>query len=320
MEDYKKKIQLGLFVAGGVVLFLAALFYLGKENNLFNKTFTVLAVFKNVEGLNSGDNVWLSGVKIGTVKDVTIVTEGKVIVSMALKEKQNQFIKKDATASVGSDGLVGNKIVVIRPGLSKTEIDDYDTINSQSPVDTQDVINLAKDVGTNTKSITGDLKLIIEKINRGEGLLGEIVNDGEISQDIRATISLLKVASNNTLRVSQKMDGLLTEVQHGQGLMAHLLNDSSYTNSFKAALKDISEVGANAKTISADLQKITDQLNSKDNIVHVLIADSSAANDLKKTITTATMASEKLDENMTALQSNFLLRRYFKKKEKEAKN
>ncbi len=317
MEDYKKKTKLGIFILGGVVLFFAALFYLGRENNLFNKTFTVLAVFKNVEGLNSGDNVWLSGVKIGTVKEVTIVTEGKVIVTMALKEKQNQFIKKDATASVGSDGLVGSKIVVIRPGLSKTEIDDYDTINAQSPVDTQDVINLAKDVGTNTKTITDDLKLITAKINRGEGLLGEIVNDGKISQDIRATISLLKTASTNTVMVTKKMDDLIAEVQHGEGLMAHLLNDSSYANSFKTALKDFSEVSANAKIMSKDLQKITDQLNNKDNIIHVLIADSSAANKLKNTITSATTASEKLDENMTAMQSNFLFRKYFKKKEKE---
>ena len=115
-QDIKKSIKLGGFVLGGVLIFLTALFYLGKESNLFNKTFTVSAIFKNVEGLKEGDNVWLSGVKIGMVKQVQIVSEGQVIVVLTLKDKQNEFIRKDATAFVGSDGLLGNKIVVIGPG------------------------------------------------------------------------------------------------------------------------------------------------------------------------------------------------------------
>ena len=142
-----------------------------EKNNFFSKTFTVSAVFKNVEGLNEGDNVWLSGVKIGTVKRVQIVAEGKVIVNLSLKDKQNQFIKKDATASVGSDGFVGSKIVVIRPGISAQTIHDNDTINALSPTDTQELINIAKDVGSTTRSITEDLKLISARLKNLPWLL-----------------------------------------------------------------------------------------------------------------------------------------------------
>ncbi|HTF16588.1 MAG TPA: MlaD family protein, partial [Chryseolinea sp.] len=111
-EELKQNIKLGAFVFAGVLLFIVALFYIGRENTLFNRTFTISAVFKNIEGLKEGDKVWLSGVKIGTVKHVQIVSEGQVVVAMALRDKQNEFIKQNATAFIGSDGLVGNKIVV----------------------------------------------------------------------------------------------------------------------------------------------------------------------------------------------------------------
>src|SRR3954471_22307802 len=166
----KQNIKLGAFVLGGLLLFFAAIAFMGKQGTLFNKTFTVSAVFKNVEGLKDGDAVWLSGVRIGIVKDVKIVEEGKVVVRMSLREKQNEFIRKDATANIGSDGLVGNKIVVIRPGTSQQVIHDEDTINSFSPTDTQELFNIAKDVGVNTKNITEDLKAITAKLNKGEGI------------------------------------------------------------------------------------------------------------------------------------------------------
>ena len=106
-KEVQQNIKLGIFVLAGLVLFFAAVFLVGSENNLFSSTFTTHAIFKNVEGLKEGDNVWLSGVKIGTVKQVRIVKEGRVVVTLNLKENQNRFIKKDATASIGSAGLVG---------------------------------------------------------------------------------------------------------------------------------------------------------------------------------------------------------------------
>src|SRR6478735_3192407 len=188
-QDIKRSLKLGAFVIGGIVLFLGAVFYLGREGNLFNRTFTISAIFKNVEGLKEGDNVWLSGVKIGMVKRVQIVAEGKVIVNLSLKDKQNEFIKKDATAFVGSDGLVGNKIVIIRPGDVAEQIHDNDTINSFSPTTSQELFDLAKELGTNIKVITEDVKITTSKITKGEGVLGELLEEGELAKQIRQLIA-----------------------------------------------------------------------------------------------------------------------------------
>jgi phospholipid/cholesterol/gamma-HCH transport system substrate-binding protein len=315
-RELKQNIRLGIFVMTGVALFLISVFYIGSERNVFNKTFTVSAIFRNVEGLTEGDNVWLSGVKIGTVKNVTIISEGKVIVSLSLKDKQNDFIKKDATAFIGSDGLVGNKIVVVRPGTAQEAIHDNDTINSFSPTDTQDLINIAKDVGSNTRSLTDDLKLITTKINQGQGIVGELLHEGALSNDLRETIHSLRLASQNTNQATIDLKTLVSEINEGQGLVTKLIKDSSYAATFDDALKNVAEAGVNAKVMSQDLKEVVAKFNDENNAIGVLLADSTFASKLRKTLNNAQSASAKLDQNMEAMRHNFLFRGYFKKQKK----
>ena len=315
-NELKQNIKLGAFVLGGVLLFIIALFYIGSENTIFNKTFTISAVFKNIEGLKEGDKVWLSGVKIGTVKHVQIVSEGKVIVALALRDKQNEFIKKDATAFIGSDGLVGNKIVVIRTGNDKHVIEDNDTINSLSPTDTQELINIAKDVGSNTRSLTEDLKIITAKLKKGEGIVGDLLQDGPLSNDIRQAVLSLKNAGENTNRATADLQTMLSEIKNGDGLVTKLIEDTTYAVTFEKALNNVAEVGKNSKQMSEDLKAVISKINSNDNAIGVLLADTAFANKLRATLGNAESASVKLDANMEALKHNFLLRGYFRKQKK----
>ncbi len=326
--ENKKNIKLGAFVLGSIVIFLSTVFYLGSESNYFNKTYQVAAIFKNVEGLKNGDNIWLSGVKVGTVKKVEIVSEGKVMVYLSLKENQHNFIKKDATAIIGSDGLIGNKIVIIRPGSSQRIIEDGDTINSFSPTDTQELFNIAKEVGTNTQSITEDFKLIANRLNKGEGFLGELLNDGPIAKDLRATVASLKAASDNSDRVTAQLGSTVKKLNNGDGLVNKLFTDTAYVTTFEGALNNVKDVSTNAKDVSSnaikmseDLKSVTTKINDNDNALGVILADTSFANDLKTSMDNTKSATYKLDENMEAMQHNFLLRGYFKKKKKkEEKN
>lgn len=315
-KENNQNLRLGIFVVSGLALFLIAIFYIGSERNVFNKTFTVSAVFKNVEGLTEGDNVWLSGVKIGTVKNVTIISEGQVVVGLSLKDKQNDFIKEDATAFIGSDGLVGNKIVIIRPGSGAVSIQDNDTINSLSPTDTQDLINIAKDVGSNTRSLTDDLKNITSKINKGQGIVGELLHEGDLSRDLRETINSLRTASHNTNQATVDLKKLVSEINSGEGLVTKLIKDSTYAATFNDALKNVADVGVNAKVMSEDLREVVSKFNDENNAIGVLLADSSFANKLRTTLNNAQSASGKLDQNMEALKHNFLFRGYFRKQKK----
>jgi phospholipid/cholesterol/gamma-HCH transport system substrate-binding protein len=315
-KEVAQQIKLGAFVLAGLALFLISVFFIGSENNIFSRTFTVSAVFRNVEGLKAGDNVWLSGVKIGTVSDVMIVSEGKVVVNLSLKDKQNQFIQTDAVASIGSDGLVGSKIVIIRPGKSAQIVTEQDTLNTVSPTDTQDLINIAKDVGENTRSLTSDLKTIASHISDGKGIVGELLNDGTIAQEIRAAVVNLRTTGTNTAKASQELHSLIYELRNGDGLLPMLVSDTAYVNTFRDALANIEKVSVNASVVSQNLQNLASKMNNKDNAVGVLLADTLVADQLKTTIENAAQASQKLDQNMEALQHNFLFRGYFKKQAK----
>ncbi|MEJ7646307.1 MAG: MlaD family protein [Chryseolinea sp.] len=315
-QEFKQNLKLGVFVFAGLLLFCVALFYIGKENTVFNRTFTISAVFKNIEGLKEGDKVWLSGVKIGTVKHVQIVSEGQVVVAMSLRDKQNEFIKENATAFIGSDGLVGNKIVVIRPGNSVAIVQDMDTINTFSPTDTQELINIAKDVGANTRSLTDDIKLITARINKGEGLVGELLHEGPMAKELRQAVTSLRSAGENTNRATADLNTMLREINQGDGLVTKLINDSSYATTFEAALNNVAEVGRNTKVMSEELRTVIGKLNNGDNAIGVLLADTTFANKMKVTLDNAESASAKLDQNMEALRHNFLLRGYFKKQKK----
>jgi phospholipid/cholesterol/gamma-HCH transport system substrate-binding protein len=315
-KEIAQQVKVGAFVIAGLALFLASVFFIGSENNIFSRTFTVAAVFKNVEGLTAGDNVWLSGVKIGTVTDVKISSQGKVVVNLSLKENQNKFIQSDATASIGSDGFIGNKIVVIRPGTSGQAVSPDDTINTSSPADTQELINIAKDVGENTRSITSDLKTIAQRVNDGKGLVGELLNEGAIAQEIRDVIFNLRTTGSNTAKASAELHTLLYELRNGDGLLPTLVSDTSYANTFKNAIASIERVSVNAGTVSDNLEALASKMNNQNNAVGVLLADTVVADQLKNTIQNAEQASYKLDENMEALQHNFLFRRYFKKQAK----
>lgn len=315
-KEVAQQIRLGAFVLAGLTLFLLAVFLIGSENNVFSRTIAVSAVFRNVEGLKAGDNVWLSGVKIGTVSGVEIVSEGKVVVNLALKENQNRFIQTDAVASIGSDGLVGSKIVVIRPGRANETVSEEDTLNTVSPTDTQDILNLARDVGENTRSLTSDLRTIASSIAEGKGVVGELLTDGSIAQELRSAIASLRATGKNTARASEELHTLISDLRTGPGLLPSLISDTAYASTFEHAMANIEKVSANAGQVSEKLENLTAQLNDKDNALGVLLADSVVADQLKTTIENAAQASHKLDENMEALQHNFLFRGYFRKQER----
>ncbi len=315
-KETTQQLRLGVFVLCGLALFLAAVFLIGSENNIFSRTFEVHAIFRNVEGLKPGDNVWLSGVKIGTVSRVNIAAEGQVAVTFALKENQNRFIQKDAIASIGSDGIVGSKIVVIRPGRSARVVSESDTLGTISPTDTQDLLNLARDVGENTRSLTEDLSAIAAKISNGQGIVGELLGDGDLAREIRATVASLRSTGTNTTRASAELGMLISDLRSGPGLLPTLISDTNYTTTFREALDNIETVSSHAARVSENLDQLASKFESRDNAVGVLLTDSAVARQLKATFENAAQASAKLDENMEAMRHNFLFRGYFRKQEK----
>ena len=178
------------------------------------------------------------------------------------------------------------------------------------------MINIAKDVGSNTRSLTDDLKLITAKINKGQGIVGELLHEGELSRDLRETINALRHGQSEYQSGHHRLEKTGGEVNNGNGLVTKLIKDPTYAANFDNALKNVAEVGVNAKAMSEDLREVVSKFNDEDNAIGVLLADSTFANKLRVTLNNAQSASAKLDQNMEAMRHNFLFRGYFKKQQK----
>ena len=100
----------------GLLLFIVGIYVIGKQKNLFGSNFRLQSQFKTVSGLKVGNNVRFSGINIGTVDEIRLLKDTSVLVVLVLKKEVQQFIKADATASIGSDGLMGDKVLTISPG------------------------------------------------------------------------------------------------------------------------------------------------------------------------------------------------------------
>jgi phospholipid/cholesterol/gamma-HCH transport system substrate-binding protein len=178
MENHTSqfKIRLGLFILVGIGLFVLGIFIIGKQKNLFNPVFKLTANFSNVSGLQVGNNIRFSGISIGTVDNVAIINDSTVRVEMLIKKEVQKFIKTDTKASVGSEGIIGDKIVVLSQGNSSNKIvKEGQMIASTEPIETDAILKSVKVTAENAAIATAEIATLVKKINNGEGTLGRLI-------------------------------------------------------------------------------------------------------------------------------------------------
>lgn len=195
-KDATNKIKLGIFISIGIVMFILGIYFIGERQQLFRSTFRVSGVFKDVAGLQAGNNVRFSGVNVGTIDNINIVSDTAVVVNILIDENTREFIKKDAVASIGSEGLMGNKILIISPGTGgKMKIEDNDTVKTVQPINMDDVLISLKTTIDNTSNITYDLSKITSSIQSGKGTIGKLLMDPTYAKNFDSTFVNLKEGS-----------------------------------------------------------------------------------------------------------------------------
>lgn len=188
-----KDIRLGVFVSIGILLFIGGLYFVGKKQGMFSKTFAVSAVFNDVSGLRAGNNVRFSGINLGIIQSIDIITDTTVRVVMSLDENARRFIKVDARASIGSEGLMGNKIVSISPGTpGNKEIQNNGVLATNQPIDMDDILLKLSLTADNASTITGDMAEIMRNIREGKGTIGRLFMDSVYADNIDQTLVNLK--------------------------------------------------------------------------------------------------------------------------------
>lgn len=195
-QSSKFKVRLGLFVVGGLALFVIAIFIIGKQKNLFNPVFKLTTTFYNVSGLQVGNNIRFSGITVGTVDNMIIINDSTVKVSMMIKKEVHQFVKSDSKVAIGSEGLIGDRLLIISQGSFDAPLArEGEQLESVEPVETDAIMVSLKVTAGNAEVITQELAEIMSKINNGDGTLGRLIQDTTIAKNIDQTIINLKKSS-----------------------------------------------------------------------------------------------------------------------------
>ena len=315
-----EKIRLGIFVLLGTVLLLVGAYQIGNQENLFGDTFTINAVFKNVSGLKKGNNVRYSGINIGTVNGIEMESDTAIRVSMLIQQKMGNYIKKNAIAAIGSDGLVGNMVINIVPGNENAPlVQQGDEIRSLSKTATADMLSTLSVTNENVALLTEDLLEITASLNNGEGTLGRLLNDTVMSNDLSQTLTNLKYMSREANSTIAEMNKIVQQFDTKESVAGTLLGDSISGKKMRDMISQLDTSSMEIKKMAKDLNETVTQIREGEGALNYLTTDTVLVDRLQNTMKNVDEGVEGFNENMEALKHNFFFRGYFKKQEKKKK-
>ncbi|GAA4335008.1 hypothetical protein GCM10023149_42700 [Mucilaginibacter gynuensis] len=315
--ENKKAIIVGIFVAIGLVIFVVGVLTLGSSQKSFVKSIHVSSRFDDVAGLKKGGAIWFSGVKIGTIKEISFTGVSQVDVVMNIDEAVKPYIHRNASAKIGSDGLIGNKIIVIDGGSPQAPvIENGDVLQSEKMLSTDDMLKTLQENNQNLLAITKDFKQLSSQILQGKGTVGALLADSTMAINLRNAMRNLQTTTESASRMAVQLDHFSQKMNTKGGLADNLLTDTSTFNRIRASVAQLQQAAANTNTFTDNLTKASNKLNGTDNVLGILLNDRKAATQVQTSINYLQLSSVKLNDDLEAVQHNFFLRGFFKKKEK----
>jgi len=319
MNDNKKKVTVGIFIAIGILIFVVAVFTLGSQKKTFVKSFTLSVVFNDIQGLKKGNNVWFSGVKIGTIKKIDFYGTSQVKVVLSIEEDVHKYIHKDAGASISADGLIGNKIVVLTGGTPKFPfVEDGDMLKVNTSLSTDDIMKTLQVNNKNLVDVTGDFKILSRNLIDGKGAAGALLSDEQLAKDFKSMVANLNRTSIETSKSAMELSTFSKTVNTKNGLMHKVLTDTAVFAALERSVQSLQKTTASASAMTANLEAASAKLKTSDNTAGLLLNDQATAQQVRQIMLNLQKGSKKLDEDLEALQSNFLLRGFFKKRAKDS--
>jgi len=320
MEKGKNKnLLLGVFVTVAILIFVLAIYFIGSRQNMFGNTSDVSSIFKNVNGLQIGNNVRFSGVNVGTVKVITILNDTSICVDMKVDKSAMKLIRSNAQATISSDGLVGSMIVNIVPADNyiNEPLKNGDTIASISKIATADMLTTLNTTNENAALLTEDLLKISNAINNGEGTIGALLKSEELAENFENSISNFEKAGKLALRTISNLNATISKFDMDNSAAGKIFNDTITAGKIDSIMQNIETSSVQIKQISMHLNAFSNKLNSEEGAFNSILTDTIIASNVEQTLKNVESASEKFDENMEALKHNFLFRGYFKKLERK---
>ncbi len=310
-------IRLGLFVLAGIILLVVVLYILGLQRGFFRSTVELRTHFAQVSGLREGNNVRFAGIDVGMVTSITIINDTAVLVTMAVREAEAVHIRDNAIASLGSDGLIGNRLVNIVPGKGVgNPITSGVELRSITPVDTDEMMRTLDRTNVNMAEISDGLRGLSDRIIRPNTLVG-LLSDTVLAEELRTSFIDLQHTLENVRSVTRTVDQLMTDVKDGKGALGTLVSDPEAEQQLRQWFVTMQELSDSLTQATSEAGRFARGLNKPGGLGYTLSRDTVVADDVRQTIQNLEKTSETLEENMRALQRNWLFRKYFREKARE---
>lgn len=258
----KRSIRVGLLVSGALFILMVFLFFIGSEQKIFARKNEYEVRLENVTGLSQGNPVRMSGVTIGTIRDIKLPQDPKqkqVEILLMIDRNYAERIRGDSRARLKKLGLLtGDSYIDVSPGTPRfPSLDPGSIIPAQRGTDVEALITSGEDLVENLVQISFSLKNILQRVDRGEGLLGEITTAPETKQRLTDTL----------LTTLNKTNAALAHMESGNGVVGKLIYDDKYGEELTASIS-----GA-AKSMQVLTAKIQQSFESGDGVVPALLND-----------------------------------------------
>jgi phospholipid/cholesterol/gamma-HCH transport system substrate-binding protein len=342
-----KAIKLGLFISIGITILILGIYTIGVRQSIFGTSLMVRGIFTDVQGLRVGSNVRFAGIDIGAVSNITIINDTSILVDFMLDKDVKKFIRKDSKAVIIVTGLLGNKVVNIMPGSYNVEIiEEGDILPTGQGVEIADIMRELQKSSRNTTAVTRNLANITDKINRGEGIFGQIFADTVFSQNLdrigantaeltdnfavitdqiineyglvghllsdTSLVKELQQVSKNLTIASENLVNIAEKINQGEGIFGKAFTDTSF-------LQNIVHTSARTREATKNLAEITNQINEGKGFINKLLTDSTFSDSISATLENLNRGIIELQEASDAVEKSWIIRLFSRSKKKERK-
>jgi len=304
-------VKLGLLVLSGIFVLVASLYIIGKNENYFGSHFELRARFVDADGLVNGDNIRFSGLQAGTVRSIRVIDDTTIEAVLLVDKAMRPYIHKNAQASIGTEGLIGNKVVNILPAREPAPLaGDGDLLPTRDQLNTDAMLRTLNKTNENLARITDGLKATVQRVNESAGLWN-LLNDRRMAANVSASMEHVRKSSEEAEAMLRELHALVSAVKQGQGSVGTLLTDTQFVHHLDEAVARIRLAG---DRISA----AGDSAGALAASARGLITDTAFVRNLNSSLENIRKGTAAFHEDMEALKHNFLLRGYFRRREKAA--
>ena len=333
---------MGIFISAGMLVFILGIYLIGAKQNMFGINVKVMTVFSDVKGLREGATVRFTGIDVGAVSKLQILSDSSVLVEMAIEQKVTPFIKKNSLATIGSQGLMGNKLILLLPGSpDEASIEQDDVLPSLPGIETDDILKEIKVSSERVSIVSGNLVDITAKINRGEGIFGKIFTDTSFAYNLsRTNQNLMELsdmvnsgegfvgklladtsfareldsAAHYIAEISRNLEGITGKIESGEGIVGRMFTDTSVSYNLYQSSRDLNQTTGNLEKVTANLIGFTETMNTGEGVVNKMLVDSVFADSLDIVLRNLNETLIEVRKASEAVQRSGIIRMFAKNK------